>query len=121
MIFGHDGPLAFYLDWAAYLVLGVFFAFLAALLVNTTSHTTNDGKARFFASGSGIPEVKTILSGFVIRGFLGIQTLWVKVVALVLFSLISESGSGFRTDSGATGPVGAHQLLYRKCDVSLES
>lgn len=41
-------------------------------------------KVKYFAAGSGIPEVKTILSGFVIRGFLGIQTLWVKVVGLTL-------------------------------------
>ncbi|RKP26431.1 chloride channel [Syncephalis pseudoplumigaleata] len=41
-------------------------------------------RIKYFAAGSGIPEVKTILSGFVIRGFLGIQTLWVKVVSLTL-------------------------------------
>ena len=44
-------------------------------------------KLRYFAAGSGIPEVKTILSGFVIRGFLGIQTLWVKIVSLVIIHL----------------------------------
>jgi chloride channel 3/4/5 len=36
-----------------------------------------------YAAGSGIPGVKTILSGFVIRGFLGIRTLWVKAISLV--------------------------------------
>jgi hypothetical protein len=35
------------------------------------------------ASGSGIPEVKSILGGFVIRGFLGLQTLIVKCIGLV--------------------------------------
>ncbi|CAG8546478.1 15064_t:CDS:10 [Funneliformis mosseae] len=37
-----------------------------------------------YAAGSGIPEVKTILSGFVIRGFLGIRTLWVKALSLAM-------------------------------------
>ncbi|KAJ3282937.1 hypothetical protein HK104_010632 [Borealophlyctis nickersoniae] len=41
-------------------------------------------KCVYHAAGSGIPEVKTILSGFVIRGFLGIKTLWVKTLALIL-------------------------------------
>jgi chloride channel 3/4/5 len=36
-----------------------------------------------YAAGSGIPEVKTILSGFVIRGFLGLKTLIVKVFGLI--------------------------------------
>jgi hypothetical protein len=36
-----------------------------------------------YAAGSGISGVKTILSGFVIRGFLGIRTLWVKAISLV--------------------------------------
>ncbi|OUM60253.1 hypothetical protein PIROE2DRAFT_46439, partial [Piromyces sp. E2] len=36
-----------------------------------------------YAAGSGIPEVKTILSGFVIRGFLGIKTLVTKVIGLI--------------------------------------
>lgn len=40
-------------------------------------------KVIYTAAGSGIPEVKTILGGFVIRGFLGIRTLLVKVFALV--------------------------------------
>eukprot|EP00124_Ichthyophonus_hoferi_P005432 Ihof_evm1s785 gene=Ihof_evmTU1s785 len=37
-----------------------------------------------YAAGSGIPEVKTILSGFVIRKFLGVFTLLIKIVGLVL-------------------------------------
>ena len=32
-----------------------------------------------YACGSGIPEVKTILSGFVMHGYLGFGTLLVKV------------------------------------------
>jgi len=43
-----------------------------------------DVKVLYTAAGSGIPEVKTILSGFVIRKFLGVRTLIVKAVGLVL-------------------------------------
>ncbi len=35
-------------------------------------------------SGSGIPEIKTILSGFIIRGYLGKWTLLVKSLGMVL-------------------------------------
>lgn len=33
---------------------------------------------------AGIPEIKTILSGFIIRGYLGKWTLIIKVVGLIL-------------------------------------
>lgn len=36
------------------------------------------------AAGSGIPEIKTILSGFVIHGYLGVRVLVVKSVGLAL-------------------------------------
>ncbi|GAA5980042.1 hypothetical protein JCM10908_001509 [Rhodotorula pacifica] len=41
-------------------------------------------KTLYYAAGSGIPEIKTILSGFVIRGYLGSWTLGVKAVGLAL-------------------------------------
>ena len=41
-------------------------------------------KTLYYAAGSGIPEIKTILSGFVIRGYLGSWTLAVKAVGLAL-------------------------------------
>ncbi|KAG5439935.1 hypothetical protein PCANB_000217 [Pneumocystis canis] len=44
----------------------------------------NTGKVAYMASGSGIPEVKTILSGFTIHKFLGFRTLVVKVIGLTL-------------------------------------
>jgi chloride channel 3/4/5 len=40
-------------------------------------------KIVYHSASSGIPEVKTILSGFVIRGFLGFKTLVTKILALV--------------------------------------
>jgi len=49
-------------------------------------HYLQEGKPEknyCYAAGSGIPEVKTILSGFVIRGFLGIKTLITKVFGLI--------------------------------------
>lgn len=36
------------------------------------------GKSMYMAAGSGIPEIKTILSGFVIPGFLDFKVLFVK-------------------------------------------
>ena len=65
-----------------------------ALLSSTTTRDPQNGltnsppqaarKVLYFASGSGIPEVKTILSGFVIRGYLGFSTLFVKSFGLAL-------------------------------------
>ncbi|XP_077984482.1 H(+)/Cl(-) exchange transporter 3-like isoform X2 [Glandiceps talaboti] len=37
-----------------------------------------------YACGSGIPEIKTILSGFIIRGYLGKWTLLIKSVTMML-------------------------------------
>ncbi|GJF00679.1 chloride channel [Phanerochaete sordida] len=41
-------------------------------------------KLLYYAAGSGIPEIKTILSGFVIHGYLGGRTLFTKSVGLAL-------------------------------------
>lgn len=41
-------------------------------------------KIMYYAAGSGIPEIKTILSGFVIHGFLGGRTLFTKATGLSL-------------------------------------
>lgn len=41
-------------------------------------------KVLFYAAGSGIPEIKCILSGFVIRGYLGGWTLVTKSIGLTL-------------------------------------
>ncbi|KAF9956673.1 hypothetical protein BGZ70_009801 [Mortierella alpina] len=45
---------------------------------------TQPKKIAYFGAGSGIPEVKTILGGFVIRGFLGFRTLIIKLIGLPL-------------------------------------
>ncbi|KAI7862038.1 chloride channel [Spinellus fusiger] len=41
-------------------------------------------KTAYYSAGSGIPEVKVILSGFSIKGFLGIKTLLVKSIGMIL-------------------------------------
>ncbi|TFY62566.1 hypothetical protein EVJ58_g3780 [Rhodofomes roseus] len=41
-------------------------------------------KVMYYAAGSGIPEIKTILSGFVIHGYLGARTLFTKSIGLAL-------------------------------------
>lgn len=47
-------------------------------------------KTAYYSAGSGIPEVKVILGGFVIKGFLGIKTLIVKSIGMVNFDFESE-------------------------------
>lgn len=63
------------LSYLLYVLWSVLFAGLAAMLVRTFAP---------YACGSGIPEIKTILSGFIIRGYLGKWTLTIKSVCLVL-------------------------------------
>ncbi len=67
--------LAFCLAWGIYILAAMLMAFLSAFFVSRIGP---------LAAGSGIPETKTILSGFVIKRFLGFRTLVVKVTGLVL-------------------------------------
>jgi chloride channel 3/4/5 len=66
---------AYIVDYVIYVSMAVVFAGLAGLFVTTLAP---------YAAGSGIPEVKTILSGFIIRGYLGAWTLLVKSLGMVL-------------------------------------
>ena len=43
-----------------------------------------------YAAGSGIPEVKTILGGFVIKNYLGLKTLLIKSVGLSVRNYFSS-------------------------------
>eukprot|EP00754_Rhynchopus_humris_P021250 Rhum_TRINITY_DN14737_c15_g1::Rhum_TRINITY_DN14737_c15_g1_i1::g.113694::m.113694/K05012/CLCN3_4_5; chloride channel 3/4/5 len=63
------------LTWCVYCVVSVSFAVLASHLVVTYAP---------YAAGSGIPEIKTILSGISINRFLGAWTLLIKCVGLCL-------------------------------------
>ncbi|KAA1116815.1 hypothetical protein PGTUg99_021891 [Puccinia graminis f. sp. tritici] len=65
---------------------------------NQPSSTKVPPKISYFAAGSGIPEVKCILSGFVIRGYLGLSTMLTKAVGLAL-----SVGSGLTL--GKEGPL----------------
>src|SRR5690606_25412670 len=38
----------------------------------------------YSAAGSGVAEVRVILSGFVLHGFLGVKTLVIKTIGLIL-------------------------------------
>eukprot|EP00842_Homolaphlyctis_polyrhiza_P005361 jgi/Hompol1/5826/HPOL_002376-RA len=77
------------MEYAIYIATAVVFAVTSAILVKTYAP---------YAAGSGIPEVKTILGGFVIRQFLGFWTLVVKCLGLVL-----AVGSGLSL--GKEGPL----------------
>ncbi|XP_023942845.1 H(+)/Cl(-) exchange transporter 5 isoform X2 [Bicyclus anynana] len=76
-VFGEsrDGAGAYIVSYLFYIVWALLFAALSASLVRMFAP---------YACGSGIPEIKTILSGFIIRGYLGKWTLIIKVVGLIL-------------------------------------
>ncbi|KAK7432631.1 glycerol ethanol, ferric requiring protein [Neonectria magnoliae] len=63
------------MNYFLYLVFGTFFAFVAATLVKSFAP---------YAAGSGISEIKVIIAGFVMKGFLGMRTLIIKSVCLPL-------------------------------------
>jgi chloride channel 3/4/5 len=68
---------SYILNYFMYVLYSVFFAFAAAVLVKHYA---------IYARHSGIPEIKTLLGGFVIRRFLGAWTLLTKSVGLVCLS-----------------------------------
>lgn len=74
-IAGSSSFLAYIIRFLFYLFFAILFAACSSLLVKVYAP---------YAAGSGIPEVKTILSGFIIRKFLGIWTLIVKSIGLSL-------------------------------------
>ncbi|CAJ0573120.1 unnamed protein product, partial [Mesorhabditis spiculigera] len=68
-------PFYYTVDFLFYVGWAMLMAGVAVLLVKTFAP---------YACGSGIPEVKCILSGFVIRGYLGKWTFIIKSVSLIL-------------------------------------
>lgn len=60
------------------------FAFVCAFLVKSWAP---------YAAGSGISEIKCILAGFVINGFMSLSTLVIKSIALVRTFLSSQARS----------------------------
>nr|CAG8435974.1 10549_t:CDS:10 [Entrophospora candida] len=77
----------FWTNYFFYIIFSLLFATTAAYLVKTYSP---------YSAGSGLPEVKTILGGFVIRKFLGWSTLVIKSigVCLVVASSLSLGNEG---------------------------
>ncbi|EFE44888.1 hypothetical protein TRV_00329 [Trichophyton verrucosum HKI 0517] len=65
----------FVAEYMVFIMYSILFATCAAVLV--TSYATH-------AKHSGIPEIKTILGGFVIKKFMGLWTLMIKSVGLCL-------------------------------------
>ncbi|KAF5370652.1 hypothetical protein D9758_001997 [Tetrapyrgos nigripes] len=101
-VFG-GSELVGYVVWTTIAVLLAFVSCLLTIyLTNSTTFVTrkesgvlspeflgskgspNDVRSQRKAAGSGIPEVKTILSGFVIHGYLGGRVLFTKAVGLAL-------------------------------------
>ncbi|XP_046649586.1 H(+)/Cl(-) exchange transporter 4-like [Daphnia pulicaria] len=70
-----DSAGGYILSYLFYVLWAVSFGALAAILVRMFAP---------YASGGGIPEIKTILSGFIIRGFLGKWTLLIKSIGIML-------------------------------------
>ncbi|KAJ7091935.1 Cl-channel protein [Mycena belliarum] len=61
--------------WFIYVVFAAMFSFVAAHLVRALAK---------YAAGSGISEIKCILAGFVMQGFLGFATFCIKSITLPL-------------------------------------
>ncbi|KAI0305401.1 voltage-gated chloride channel [Multifurca ochricompacta] len=61
--------------WFIYVLFAAIFSFLASHLVRSLAK---------YAAGSGISEIKCILSGFVMQGFLGFWTFLIKSLTLPL-------------------------------------
>ncbi|CAI5755566.1 unnamed protein product [Candida verbasci] len=72
-----------YFNYFLYTFLTITFACISCLITLTTK-IIHKSRTIYTASGSGVPEVKTILSGFIIRKFLGFYTLISKTIALIL-------------------------------------
>ncbi|MEE6518364.1 hypothetical protein FKM82_029340 [Ascaphus truei] len=70
-----EGAFPYILNYFIYVGWALLFSLLAVLLVRGFAP---------YACGSGIPEIKTILSGFIIRGYLGKWTLIIKTITLGL-------------------------------------
>ncbi|KAF8647110.1 hypothetical protein AX16_006942 [Volvariella volvacea WC 439] len=61
--------------WMIFVAFATSFSFIAAHLVRSLAK---------YAAGSGISEIKCILAGFVMQGFLGFSTFFVKSITLPL-------------------------------------
>lgn len=67
--------ISWIIGYFCYVLWALCFSLLTAAFVRTFAP---------YACGSGIPEIKTILSGFIIHGYLGTMTLAVKSLGMML-------------------------------------
>ena len=77
---------SYWTGYVMYVAVALTFGVISALLVRTFAP---------YACGSGIPEIKTILSGFIIRGYLGKWTLVIKSISLMFAGESGEAKSAF--------------------------
>ncbi|KAH9492668.1 H(+)/Cl(-) exchange transporter 3 [Bulinus truncatus] len=75
LISSSDETRSYIVAYLFYILWALLFGLLAALLVKMFAP---------YACGSGVPEIKTILSGFIIRGYLGKWTLLIKSLGMML-------------------------------------
>ncbi|WKT48916.1 Chloride channel, voltage gated [Fusarium oxysporum f. sp. vasinfectum] len=71
----HSKGGKWFIEYFFFVSFAMLFAYVAALLVQEYA---------IYAKHSGIPEIKTVLGGFVIRRFLGLWTLIIKSLGLAL-------------------------------------
>ncbi|KAI0798565.1 Cl-channel protein [Irpex lacteus] len=71
----HPWSTAWPAQYVVYIIFAATFSFVAAHLVKNLAK---------YAAGSGISEIKCILAGFIMKGFLGFSTLLVKSLTLPL-------------------------------------
>lgn len=71
----NDGAGEYIASYIFYTFWACLFATFSVMLVRVFAP---------YASGSGIPEIKTILGGFIIRGYLGKWTLLIKSIGMML-------------------------------------
>ncbi|TDL26017.1 hypothetical protein BD410DRAFT_716180 [Rickenella mellea] len=71
----HLWSTVFLARWLIYVIFAAVFSSVAANLVKTFAK---------YAAGSGISEIKCILAGFIMRGYLGMWTLAIKSLTLPL-------------------------------------
>lgn len=71
----HPWSTASLARWLLYVMFAGVFSFVAGHLVRTMAN---------YAAGSGISEIKCILAGFVMKGFLGFATFGIKSITLPL-------------------------------------
>ncbi|KAL0956839.1 hypothetical protein HGRIS_002951 [Hohenbuehelia grisea] len=71
----HPWSTVTFAKWLIYILFAIMFSFVASHLVKSLAR---------YAAGSGISEIKCILAGFVMQGFLGFATFFIKSVTLPL-------------------------------------